>query len=201
MNGLTIGFRSEVERIKRVSDMLCSAHSGLRDRYARRARFLDIGILAFSTWLTALAFVQPGVRASLFPLRLDPQISSGILAVCTFFLSLVQFKVDWKRVSEAHRRASHDYADVHREAGYLLGRPDAVDDSEGRRLLERYDFVSATAVQIPEKEFLRQKRRHLNKVAISRYLDLYPFASVGFTRIKFWVRDNCMRGGNGANQA
>src|ERR1700674_2305997 len=37
--------RAELERIRRVSDMLCTAHAGLRDHYARLALTIDIAIL------------------------------------------------------------------------------------------------------------------------------------------------------------
>ena len=35
------GTKEELQRIRRVSDMLCTAHAGLRDRYSRLALFLD----------------------------------------------------------------------------------------------------------------------------------------------------------------
>ncbi len=49
-------FRPELERIRRVSDMLVTGHANLRDRYSRRATFLDLAVLALSTWLTAVSF-------------------------------------------------------------------------------------------------------------------------------------------------
>ena len=59
------GTREELQRIRRVSDMLCTAHAGLRDRYSGLALFLDLAVLGLSTWLVALAFVEPRIGVSL----------------------------------------------------------------------------------------------------------------------------------------
>ena len=74
MSQATCDFRGELERIRTVSDMLCTAHAGLRDRYARRALWLDLAILGLSTWLVALVFVEPRINLSLTPFGLDPQL-------------------------------------------------------------------------------------------------------------------------------
>jgi len=59
--------RKEIERIRNVSDMLCTGHAILRDRYERKALALDLSILALATWLSALAFVTPSINLSLTP--------------------------------------------------------------------------------------------------------------------------------------
>lgn len=185
--------REEIERIRSVADMLCTAHAGLRDRLARCALFLDLSILGLSTWLVALAFVAPQFNVSLTPFGLDPQIWSGLVAVSVFFLSIVQVKVDWKGRSAAHERSLAIYAEVKQEAGFLLASGDDIDEQVCRRVIARYDMASGVGVPIPEREFLRQKRRHKSKVELSRHLDRYPFASIPLTRIKFWIRDNMNR--------
>src|SRR3979409_723189 len=86
----------ELQRIRRVSDMLCTAHAGLRDRFSRLALFLDLSLLGLSTWLVALAFVEPRIGVSLTPFGMDTQIWGGLLATFTFFLTIVQLKTDWK---------------------------------------------------------------------------------------------------------
>src|SRR5437870_2248961 len=96
--------RDELHRIRRVSDMLCTGHAGLRDRFARMALVLDLSILALSAWIAALAFVEPRLNVSLTPFGLDSQLWGGLLAVITLFLSIVQLRTDWKGRSDAHRR-------------------------------------------------------------------------------------------------
>lgn len=186
------GLREELERIRRVSDMLCTGHAGLRDRFARRALILDLSVLALSSWLVALAFVEPRINIRLTPFGWNSQIWVGVLSLATFFLTLVQFKTDWKGRADAHKRTLDLYAEVKREGGYLLAAGD-IDEVSCRRVLSRYDIASAVGVEIPEREFLPQKRRHKIKVALSKHLDTHPSASLSLTRIHFWFRDNLSR--------
>lgn len=185
----TEGVRNELDRIRRVSDTLCTGHAGLRDRFARRALILDLGVLGSSSWLVALAFVEPRINVRLTPFGLDSQIWVGVLSVATFFLTLIQFKTDWKGQADAHKRTFDIYAEVKREAGYILAAGD-IEEPACRRVLSRYDMASAVGVAIPEREFLPQKRRHKIKVAVSKHLDNHPSASILLTRVHFWLRDN-----------
>jgi hypothetical protein len=181
--------RDELQRIRRVSDMLCTTHAALRDRYTRRALFLDLSVLGLSTWLVALAFLEPRIGVSLTPFKIDSQIWGGLLATFTFFLTIVQLKTDWKGRSDAHSRTLDLYAEVKREAGYLLASG-AIDDSAVRRVLARYDIASAVGIAVPERDFLPQKRRHLVKVELSKRLDCLPGSSLLLARIRLWLLNN-----------
>ena len=97
----TPDFRAEIERIRRVSDMLVTGHANLRDRYSRWATLLDLAVMALSTWLTAVVFIEPRLNVKLTPFGIDPQLWVGLLGVFTFFLSIVQLRVDWKGRSDA----------------------------------------------------------------------------------------------------
>jgi hypothetical protein len=83
------GITGEIDRIRRVADMLCTGHAILRDRFARYALFLDLSILGLSLWLVALAFVAPQIEVDLTPFHLRKEIWIGLLSIGTFFLSLV----------------------------------------------------------------------------------------------------------------
>ncbi len=183
------GLKEELERIRRVADMLCTGHAGLRDRYARRGLILDLSILGLSAWLASLAFVAPRLNLSLTPFGLDPQLWMGLLSVATLFLAIVQLKTDWKGRSDAHRRTLDLYAEVKREAGYLLASAE-LEEQLCRRVLARYDMASAVGVEMPERFFLSEKRRHKIKIAISKHLDAHPGASIVLMRLRLWIRDN-----------
>ena len=179
-----------MSRIRRVSDMLCSAHSHLRDRYAFRATSLDIVVLASSTWMLALTFIDPATATTLTPFNMSARIWLGVLATITFFASVVAFKVDWKGRSDAHKRSSDLYAEVKKEAGYTLAAADPIDAAQANRVIARYDLASAVGFPISESEFLAQKQRHTLKVALSKYLDDHPNASLILTRIRWWCQEN-----------
>ena len=181
--------RDELRRVRRIADMLCTGHAGLRDRFGRSALILDLVILALSTWLIAIAFVGPRIGATFTLFNLESLIWAGFLSTGTFCLTLVQLKTDWKGRANAHQRTLEIYAEVKRVAGYLLAEHEP-NDEEARRVLARYDLASAAGVPIPEGYFLKMKRRHSTKVAISKHLDSHPSASLVLTRIKIWIRDN-----------
>lgn len=109
--------------------MLCTGHAELRDRYARRALVLDLVTLALSTWIVALAFVEPRIGRRFTPLGWNGTIWLGLLSVGTFFLTILQIKTDWKSRSDAHKRSLDLYAEVKREAGYLLASKTLTEDA------------------------------------------------------------------------
>ena len=183
-------FRTELERIRRVSDMLVTGHANLRDRYSRWATLLDLAVMALSTWLTAVVFIEPRINVKLTPFGLEPQLWIGFLGIFTFFLSVVQLRVDWKGRSDAHRRSFDLYSEVKRECGYLLASQETITAENCQRVLSRYDLATEVGTHLPESEFLIQKRNHLKKIAISKWLDNHPSASILLLRIKFWWRDN-----------
>ena len=180
----------EMERVGRVSDMLATAHANLRDSYSRYAAALDIVVLALSTWLVSVIFVEPRIGLKLTPSGLDPQVWVGLLGILTFFLTIVQVKVDWKRRSDAHRRSFDMYSQVKRECMYLLASGKELTTDSCQRALARYDLAVDVGAALPEKQFLTQKRNHLKKVAISKYLDTHPGASILLLKLRMWLRDN-----------
>jgi hypothetical protein len=184
--------RDELTRVRRVADMLCTGHAILRDRFTQRALLVDLGVLGLSTWIVALAFVDPAINVRLTPRGLNPSIWVGCLSVGVFFLSILQLKTDWKGRADAHRRTLDLYAEVKREAGYVLASAD-VDEASCRRVLSRYDMASAVGVELPEKDFLHLKRKHRIKIAISKQLDASPSSSIALLRLKMWFADNCRR--------
>jgi len=185
-----LDFRDELKRIRRTADMLSTAHANLRERFHRRAVSLDLAVLGLSTWLTSVVFVEPRIGVKLTPGKLDSEIWVGLLGVATFFLSVVQLRVDWKGRSDAHRRTLDLYADVKRECGYLLASDGALRREGCGSVLAKYEMATDVGTPLEERDFLAQKRKHLQKIAISRFLDDHPSASIVLLRIKMWLRDN-----------
>jgi hypothetical protein len=146
--------------------------------------------LLLSAWITAMGFADPRLNQWLVPPYFDVQLWMGLLGSITFALTLVQFKADWRGRSEAHQRSFTMYAEVKREAGYLLVSANEISARDFQRLADRYDIASDVGTGIPERDFLSLKRRHKLKIAISRLLDEKPGSSLWLTRIKLILRDN-----------
>jgi len=185
--------RGEVERIKRVSDTLITAHSSLREQYARKALLLDSAILALSVWVTSVVFVEPKISLTLTPFHLDPQIWIGVLSIVTLFLSIIQLRVDWKGRADAHQRCCDTYSRVKAECRYLLESSEAITRERAGNLFSQYELSGQQGYAVPEGQFLRLKKKHLTKVAISKMLDRRPGASIVILRILLWWRANIVR--------
>ena len=103
---------------------------------------------------------------------------------------MVQVKVDWKGQADKHMQALAMYAAVKRECSYLLASERVLPKHECHNVLAKYEMAGSLGVEIPEKDFLKQKRRHLLKIEISKYLDTHPSASILLVRFQLWRRDN-----------
>ena len=182
--------KKELSKMRRVADMMCSAHARIRDRYAQLALCLDIVVLALSTWLVALAFVEPQINIKLTPFGIDAKIWMGLLASATFFLTLIQQRADWKGKANAHKYSLKVYARIKIECRQLLNCSETIDIGQYNRLIEQYAMAGDIGIEIPENEFILQKKYHLRKVAISRHLDQFPSTSILLLKIKWFFIDN-----------
>ena len=185
---------SELKQIRRVADQGCSAHARLRDRCRFIATLFDLVVLCASAWAASLAFVDPALAPWLVPERVSAPVFIGLLSVVTFMATLVQLKLDYKGRADAHARACAAQAEIKRVARDALRNAGPEGMSEVRAKLA---LASTVEVNVPEREFLRQKAWHLRKVAMSRHLDANPFASVWAMRARWWWRDNAQRRGSG----
>src|SRR5690348_7196547 len=137
VNSLAEATTMNVDKIRRTADLMCSMHSRLRDIYTRRALVLDVSILVLTLWLTSLAFVDPTLELKLTPLRIAPRLWTGLLAVLTFLLAVIQLRVDWKGLADSHGRAASSYGSLKLEAS-RVGTESSSDIASLRVLVERY---------------------------------------------------------------
>ena len=181
--------RAEIERMCRVADQSCSAHAHLSQRYERRALGVELVTLVAAVWVVSLSFVNEPISGRLAPFDWDPQIWAGCLGIGVFFLTLFQTFVGWKAKAEAHRRSSALHAEIKAEAGQEL-LSQRITTQSYERITAKYNLVGQLSVAIPESEFLKEKRRHKLKVAISKRLDEHPSTSIFWMRVRYWWRDN-----------
>ena len=107
----------EIARMYRVSDLMVTAHSTLRDRYLFRARFLEIVLLVGGALVAAFTFVDPAVARVMLPSNLPASVAVGLAGIGIFAASLVQMKMDWNGRAALHGRAAEAYLSVKHDLG------------------------------------------------------------------------------------
>jgi hypothetical protein len=184
--------QSEIDRMFRVSDLMITAHSTLRDRYAVRARATDIALLVGGALVTSFTFLDPGIAKIVLPSGLPAAVVVGLAGVGIFVASLVQMKMDWNGRSALHGRAAEAYLSIKHELGRakcsLLEDPRSVESAFGG-IRDRYEAIGVST-SVPDRLFPRLKQIQTLKIEISKALDLKPGASILLIRWKFWWRDN-----------
>lgn len=188
---------AELRRRERVSDMMLTAHSILRDRFTRRATAFDIILLAFSGILCGTTFLDP-VHFGYF--NLDPattRMIRGVCAILVFILSIIGLRIDWKQRSGRHQHASRALADIKVKSRELIGAQKDRQETETPEFLRASGFVMSELTPIPDADFVKLKAKHKQKVEISRLLDEHPSAPVWLLRWKLRFRDSVaiVRGG------
>lgn len=179
----------EISKIERKADQSCSIHASLRDKYSDRAKTLDYLLMAATTYLLGLTLLEPTIGLPL-SLGFDRVIFITIMSLIAFFLSIVQFKNDWKTIAEAHHQSFNEYSIVKAESRTFTSGSKVVSEIDYQRVRDKYNAATDIGTNIPEKEFLNGKRRHKKKVFISKYLDENPGAWIWIVKLKLLIRDN-----------
>jgi hypothetical protein len=179
--------REELSRRARIADQMLSAHALLGDRYARRARFVDLITLGVSTVLCALTFVDPQILAAAGVSEPSARIIIGICATLVFFLSIAQLRLDWKDRGGRHEQACATLADLKVKARDLLASTDEELIEKGTSFLRAYASSMGTLIPIPDNQFVALKAHHRMKVEMSRRLDRHPTAPVWAIRLALRV--------------
>lgn len=173
---------TEADQIKSrliVTDQMISQHAWMRDHYASYSQALDILLLLVSATLAALTFADlPKILGTNF----DPQPIVGALSIAIFVLSVIGWKVDWKGRENAHAQSVDLLTQVKRG----LSIADSGGDGGVLEAIQNYNIVIDRCAKIPEKYFLKTKRHHKRKVAISKELDVAPATFIWVIKLKLW---------------
>jgi len=154
MNQGAVNIDEEIASIERKADQTCSVHAWFRDRYQFRADMLDYGLMAASTYLLGLTVVEPAIGIPL-SFGVDRTAFISAMSLLTFFLSILQFKSDWKTKAQAHQKSFAEYAKVKSDCRTFTSGVRNATASEHQRIRDRYDMVIDVGTHIPEKEFVR----------------------------------------------
>lgn len=189
MNEHNTSIEKELQSIGRKSDQSCSIHAWLRDRYQLKATLLDYCSIAGALYLLGLSLVEPAIGIPL-SFGMDRQMLLALFSIVIFFLSVVQFKSDWKTKAESHSRAMKEYAEIKSACRAITSGTRPATAVEHDQIKARYDAVTDIGTDIPHNAFVRGKAQHLRKLFVSRYLDDHPGARPWIVHAKLYLRDN-----------
>lgn len=178
----------ELTRIKRVADMMVTAHALLTERYKRLSLISDVLLFACAVFLCAMAFADQDLLTSIFGAHFT--LFLGLFAIATFIYSFFSNGLNWKIKAERHKQAYEKYCDFKFESNDILKRKEQGEAIGIDKFLEKYHTLTPTFISIPEKLFLKCKKKHKLKVAISQHLDQHPGTSIFLFRAKLWFLDN-----------
>lgn len=178
----------ELERIKRVSDMLVTAHAFLKERYARLSLTSDILLFSCATILCVIVFADQKTMIDQFGKNFN--LFLGVFAVISFIFAFISSQLDWKIKAEKHKNAFEKYTEIKFECENILKKFNNDECGDAELFLKKYYTLTPYIISIPEKLFVECKRHHVLKVFISKYLDEHPGTWVFILKIKIWIRDN-----------
>lgn len=181
--------REQVEKTRKKSDLLCSAHANLKDKYSLWAILLDSFLLTSSALLALHILADKEMLSRFSPFGIQYETLLGSLSIIVFILSVLELRVDWKGKAQSHAKSLALYAEVKRELGYALSSNRLI-KADVRRVMSKYDMAAELGSSISERDFLVQKKKHVAKIRMSKYLAERPSANIPLTRLKFFWSDN-----------
>lgn len=172
--------KEENERQYTLIDQLLSMHSSLREKYERRAFWLNTIQIGASLFLSVFAFVPDDVISSLSYDPAKGRYLLGVSAIIVLLISITEFRVDWKSVGSKHSEAARHLAEL--KAKYRKAFSEAAGEDRGRnsKLAIDYDRLMALLPPIPEQYFIRLKANHRFKICLSDRVSRNPKAPVWF---------------------
>lgn len=167
--------------LERRANMQASAHSMLRDAYAAWNTALSVISLSCSSLLLAASMASVAqLGRVLHVASFVVPVVMGISSSAVFSLTL--WLVVWRPAQYAaeHGLALHHYTKMRHACREAL-REERYDHDYVRALEQRY-LDTEHLPTIPDRKFLKLKRRHLQKVALSHEIDRDPWASIASLR-------------------
>ena len=179
--------QEENEREYRVLSQSLSMHAMLAQWYQWRERVLHIALLMASALLCAFTFAEEPVLRVLGASPVHVKVALGILSAIVFGLSIVELKVNWLGISEAHADAARRLGALKMKYRRVRASKEIDKTQLWSELSREYAEIWSGLRPIPERQFVRLKARHATKVAFSQMVDHNPGVPVILIAIRFRI--------------
>lgn len=177
-----------LKKIKEKAQMQADMHGQLADYYRWWQIVLYFGTLLTSSFMLSLTLVSDEFIVRTTPLTADSfKWLQTIIAVGNFFAGLVLSIWRPSDHEAKHREAIRHYTRVLYEIRRLEERGN-ITEEEVKTIQSQY-LNDSNVPPIPDRHFLRLKKRYLVKVAISRFLEDHPHAWIMWVKIRLWFRE------------
>lgn len=187
--------RRENERQYRVLNQMLTAHSTLRDRFARRSKALRICLFCSAIAVSGFAFADEKLFQHVGMTPEAVKLAVGVTSLFVLALSVVELLVGWERTAALHEEATRRLSALklrYRQAHTKYGGKN-VRVNEG--LTKEWGRLNENLPSINDQQFLRLKHRHQIKRQLSElaeqnrqvpylFLVLYFYASGIWRTIK-----------------
>ncbi|MBD2121018.1 hypothetical protein [Trichocoleus sp. FACHB-262] len=180
----------QLKAMNRRANQMATMHSKLRDDYAWWNSATNFFLLIFSACLLSIAFISDDFLQRTIGMSPDTfKWVNGITATANFSVSLILLAWQPAEKAAAHAQAVNHYAKIRYKIKRLEAKANQLTEDDINSLEESY-FDTRDLPGISERQFLPLKQWHLLKVALSKELDVNPYAPLWFLRLKMWLRDS-----------
>ena len=175
----------ENERQYRVIDQMLTMHARLRDRYGRRALFINLILLISAVALNTFVFAGEDVFRLLGIAPGHARIVIGFISVLLLVIALVEYKVDWGGLSKRHGDAADGLSCLKSKyrADYASRRKTGAPPDE--HLGREYAITMEVLPPIPDRLFNKLKSYCLYKRLVSEEISKNPKVPVLLIRFRF----------------
>jgi hypothetical protein len=162
---------NRLQKIFERANQQATMHAWLSDRYGVWNLVVTISSLISSAVLLAFVFASDFVQRTTGLSADAYQWVTGLIALIFFCVTLVNLAWQPGGRSARHDQAVRHYTKAKYEIGHLLDSGSDSLDLESVRRLEELYLDDRDLPRIPEGKFLKLKRWHKLKVAVSQELD------------------------------
>lgn len=179
----------EIERLKKVVNMMITSHSILRDRYLQKAAIFENALLVSSVVLNALVFVDAKFITVITSITEEGQkLIIGIASIIVFAISIVLLQVKWKERAEAHSKASEELFKLKQLLRDIYNLDEGLEKQKLlRNFKEKYTQIVNSLIKIPDKTFNSLKLIHYRKLELSHLIDTYPGSRLFILKFRIFI--------------
>lgn len=175
----------QLKKLRKKSEINRQAYSIQYSRYAKIAKLLHAFILVSSCVTATLIFTDYTVfKPIVHNLTEDVyKLVNGGIATLVFVLTIIEESFKPGNIAKEYDVAIKRYTEFIRNINYVVNTKNA-DDKEVRKIIDKYNFICELSPQIPDRIFVKAKKKLLRKIEISKALDRDPFKCVLILKIK-----------------